>query len=304
MPDALFVDVQRGSVHDGPGIRTTFFLKGCPLHCPWCHNPESQSPAVQLSFHASRCILCGACASVCPAAVHRLSEAEPRHRVAFSSCIRCGACVQVCPREALKLIGTKMDAQEALRIALRDLPFYRASGGGITLSGGEPLLWEEFTPAFLKLCRENRLHTCIEMSGAARRDVLLATIPWCDLYYFDWKISDPIKLRELTGADRTRILGNLDALLAAGSDVTLRCPLIPGINDSEDHFKGILDVIRTRPAIREVHLLPYHDFGVGKAANTGVVQTRYLRASREDLDGYETWFAAHNDTGAVISIQK
>ena len=173
--EALLVDIQRGSLHDGPGVRTTFFFKGCPLHCRWCHNPESQNPGKQLSFHREKCVGCGRCETACHSNVHWLTKTgteQFRHQVYFEHCQFCGKCVEQCPVKALKIIGTPYTEEELLKIALLDRAFYEHSGGGITLSGGEVLQQADFAASFLSLCREEDLHTCVETSGFGTTDAM------------------------------------------------------------------------------------------------------------------------------------
>lgn len=192
-------DIQRFCVHDGPGIRTTVFLKGSPLRCLWCHNPEGLSPHPELSFLADRCLACGACLSSCPQGAHELSP-NAGHRIARDRCRACGACAAVCPAGALEMVGQDMTVQQVLAEALRDRAFYRAAGGGITLSGGEPLLQPRFAAAVLQAAKAESLHTAIETCGAGGEEQWVGLLPYADRVLFDLKETEPQRHRQYTGA--------------------------------------------------------------------------------------------------------
>ena len=233
--EALLVDIQRGSLHDGPGVRTTFFFKGCPLRCRWCHNPESQNPGKQLSFHREKCVGCGRCETACHSNVHWLTKTgteQFRHQVYFEHCQFCGKCVEQCPVKALKIIGTPYTEEELLKIALLDRAFYEHSGGGITLSGGEVLQQADFAASFLSLCREEDLHTCVETSGFGTTDAMEKLLQETDLLYFDWKVSTEEDAKKWIGGSLVPILNNLALADKKGVRTVLRCPIIPGVNDN------------------------------------------------------------------------
>ena len=400
--EGMVLDIQRASIHDGPGVRTTVFLKGCPLRCAWCHNPESQSPRAQLSYHSGLCTDCGLCAQVCPAGVHRWEEAtdpasrdagrekwqpdgqngaagtdgctqanrlcglmrpeqmgpdaeyseefpgggpygkmqgrqntrdpsaQPAgplagggtpsggseqwngpdassggnpdadrsdrpadrvHRVDYSKCTGCGACTQVCPASALTLYGRKMTAQQVVRTVCRDRVFYEQSGGGMTLSGGEPLSQADFAAEILRLCRAEGIHTCLETSGMGSCEAFASLLPYVDLVYFDWKVPDDPTARQYIGADLGMIQKNLDFCMASGKAVLLRCPIIPGVNDNGTHFAAIGDLLQQYPSLLGAELLPYHDFGVDKAAHIGGQMQRFQRPDEQACEGYAAWFA-------------
>lgn len=264
--DGVIFDVLRCSMHDGPGIRTTVFLKGCPLRCQWCHNPESQAFAPELALFEAKCAMCGACAATCPRGAHRL--AGGRHALDRCACDRCGRCVSACPQGALKLFGQRASADDVVETARKDAAFYRASGGGLTVSGGEPLAQPEFLAALLSLSRRQGIHTCVETSGFAPGEVIDLVAPHVDLFLFDVKAPASTH-RALTGVELAPIAMNLGRLLDAGAQVLLRCPIVPGLNDTDEHFRFLAGLLKQWPAVAGMEMLPYHDLGRGKAAAIG-----------------------------------
>ncbi len=253
-------DVQRYSLHDGPGIRTTVFLKGCPARCLWCHNPESQSFAPQLLVVETRCISCGTCARVCP------RGAPPP---GSPLCTACGACVVACPSGARRLAGRVTSVAELMEEILRDRLFYDESGGGVTVSGGEPLAQPEFLSALLAGCRAASLHTAVDTCGFAAEARLLALVPLVDLFLFDVKLVDDARHRALTGLPSGPILDNLRALAAAGARLWIRVPVIPGHTDGEPDVRAAADLLAGLPGIEKVCLLPYHATGAPKTSRLG-----------------------------------
>jgi pyruvate formate lyase activating enzyme len=258
-------DVMRYGVHDGPGIRTTVFLKGCPLRCAWCHNPEGQSPEPELSYRAGRCVGCHACVEVCPgkpAAHDGLAPLRER-------CQRCGACVEACYAEARQWVGREVTVDEILNEVRRDAPFYGQSGGGLTLSGGEPLSQPAFAEALLRGAREAGLHTAVETCGHAGWDAVERVARWTDLFLYDVKLLDDEAHRRFTGAGNAVILSNLVRLSAAGHAIVARLPLVPGVNDGEANLRATAAFLREHTTVRELHLLPFHRLGQDKAARLG-----------------------------------
>ena len=260
-------NIQKFSVQDGPGIRTTVFLKGCPLRCLWCHNPEGLEPGPEIAYRAGRCIGCGQCAQVCPEDCHGLSE-EGRHVFDRTRCIRCGRCADVCPG-ALERMGKRMTADEVLQIVLQDRVFYEHSGGGMTLSGGEPMFRFPFALELARRAKEEGLHVCIETCGEAPAAGYAAILPYIDLFLFDYKETDPALHKKFTGRSNARILDNLARLGQAGARIVLRCPVIPGCNDRGDHFAGIARTAEANPGICAVDVEPYHPLGKAKAEALG-----------------------------------
>jgi len=261
-------DLQRFSLEDGPGIRTTVFFKGCPLRCEWCHNPESQSPHPELLFSPDRCVFCRACAAVCRGAAHRF-DAEGAHTLDRRQCQVCGRCAAICPARALQIAGREWTVREVIAEAERDEFYYRHSGGGVTLSGGEPLSQPAFALALLSACRDREWHTAIETCGEAPWTTLNRFVPLVSLFLYDFKESDPERHRRFTGVDNRRILANLERLNDAGAVISLRCPIIPGRNDRPDHFAAIAALAERLPAIRDVRLLPFHPLAASKLARLG-----------------------------------
>ena len=255
-------NLQRCSVHDGPGIRTTVFLKGCPLSCSWCHNPEGIDDAPVLMISADRCLSCGACSEACP--VKEGGAVPARQLWDRSACTRCGSCVEACPADARELAGRDWSVNELVDELERDRVFFDTSGGGVTFSGGEPLAQAGFLNHCLRECGRRSLHTTVDTCGLAPRDTLLAIARSADLLLYDLKHMDPVRHLSKTGADNRLILDNLRALSESDSDVWIRQPLIPGFNDGEANIEAtgvFLEGLRRR---HRVFVLPYHGIANGK----------------------------------------
>lgn len=282
MAELMMFDLQRFALHDGPGIRTTVFLKGCPLNCVWCHNPESKKHVPQLCFLEKKCISCGRCQAVCPHQVHVLSPEG--HRIDFDRCRQCGRCVEVCPSQALKIFGTTRSSDDILREVLKDRDFYRRSGGGLTVSGGEPMQQFEGLKELLRKARENDLHICLDTSGQAATAKYEEIAEDVDLFLFDYKMTDPLEHKKYIGADNRLILENLDVLCCRGSRIYLRCPIIPGINNNESHYRKIAELSRKYEQIEQVNLMVYHDMAKGK---TGQIGEEYPLASVKTVEAEE-----------------
>lgn len=266
--NAIVFDIQKFSIHDGPGIRTTVFLKGCPLRCVWCHNPESWRPEPELLFTAAKCSGCRRCAEVCPTGVHSFT-ADGRHELDRAACVRCGKCVELCPAEALELCGRSFTVEEVMAEVRKDCIFYENSGGGMTLSGGEPMMRPEFTFALLNAAKKEGIHTALESCGFARREEFERILPVTDLFLFDIKTMDEAKHLRLTGRDNRLILSNLEFLSGAGAEIVLRCPLIPGLNDTPDELARIGELAERLSGVTGIDVEPYHPLGVSKAERLG-----------------------------------
>jgi len=253
--------IERFALHDGPGIRTTVFFKGCPLRCTWCHSPESQSTAPELMFRDERCIRCFACIDDChQGAVSRVDE-QPVVNPAI--CRRCGECADTCPTGARTQVGSVMSESRVLEEIARDTIFYDQSGGGVTFSGGEPLMQPDFLVALLDGCRALHIHTTIDTCGAAFPRVLERVAERADLLLFDLKHLDDARHRQVTGSSNVQILDNLRALAARKANVIVRFPLIPGINDDPDHIARLGRFIHAI-GLSRIDVLPYHRAGSGK----------------------------------------
>lgn len=259
----IIFDIERCSMYDGPGIRTTVFLKGCPLSCKWCHNPESQRSLPELAFHSEQCICCGNCAQVCPS-VHTVTKL--RHKVERKLCKTCGKCLSVCPTGALKIVGRQIRIREIIEILKRDKSFFDSTGGGLTVSGGEPFSQYIFLRQLLKCAKEEDIHTCIETCGFTTQEKLDGVLPFTDLFLFDYKVTASEAHKEYTGVDNRMILDNFHYLYSAGKQIILRCPIIPGYNDTVEHFQAICDIEKQFPSLAGIEIMPYHSLGREKAA--------------------------------------
>jgi pyruvate formate lyase activating enzyme len=264
----LIVDIKRHSLEDGPGIRSVVFFKGCPLRCIFCQNLEAQDPEVEIAFSARECIHCGMCADACPQGAIELELPGRIHR---EICIRCGTCVGVCPGNGLRLIGAYYPVEVLTELLLRDLPFYRHSGGGVTFSGGEPTLYPDYLEALLKRLEERGVHLVLETSGHFDYEPFGEKIlPYIDLIYYDIKIADPELHRGYIGKTNYRILDNLYRLLREkGVEVHARVPLIPNITATKANLSAIVDLLCEAGA-GDVSLLPYNPMGIDMAVSLGL----------------------------------
>lgn len=261
-------DIQHFAISDGPGIRTTVFFKGCPLRCEWCHNPESYSIQPQLMWYADKCVHCGSCVQACPQGCHALENML--HAVYRESCTGCGLCTKSCPAGALETAGKRMTVEDILDEVLRDSFFYESSGGGMTLSGGEPMFQPAFARELARRAKEHGLHVCLETSGFCRTEDMLAMIPWVDLFLFDYKMTGSEAHRRCTGVDQELILQNLFQLDQHGAKIILRCPMIPERNITPEHLDGIVHRAKQLSNLLEIHLEPYHNIGLSKRERLGM----------------------------------
>jgi pyruvate formate lyase activating enzyme len=286
-------DIQRFALHDGPGIRTTVFLKGCRLHCLWCSNPESQQPQPQLAFIAKNCTHCFACTTVCPEGAH-YAEGDV-HRWESSRCRSCFQCVEACPHDALRQIGRSMTVEEIMALVRKDRRYYEKSGGGLTLTGGEPMAQPEFSLALLRQAKAEGFHTCIETAGNVLPSVMAEYFEVVDLFLYDIKLFNDDLHRAYTGVSSDLIFTNLERLLRQQATVVLRCPIIPQINDCDDHFKGIARLMQRFPNIRAVELMPFHNYGRSKAADIGM--TWEMEQNSVDNNQALRWVARLQELG-------
>lgn len=267
MMNGTIFNIQKFCVNDGPGIRTTVFMKGCPLGCIWCHNPESKSVKTEIFYDAQKCIGCKACAAVCENGCHIITEAS--HEFDRSSCIACGKCAKQCYVKALEPVGTVVTVPEVMVKVLRDKPFYNKSGGGLTVSGGEPMLQYELVKGLLSAAKENGLHTCMETCGYAKGEQYREIAEYVDLFLFDYKVTDPSDHQRYTGVDNRLILENLKMLDSMGAKTILRCPIIPTYNDNDAHLLGIASLANSLEHIAEIDIEPYHPLGSSKSDMLG-----------------------------------
>ncbi len=287
----LIFDIEKFALHDGPGIRTVVFMKGCPLRCLWCHNPESQSFKAELLFNGSRCRMCGKCAAVCKSDCHAIGEGK--HSFDREKCLQCGLCTTYCPGDALKLCGREMSVDEVMEEVLKDKVFYETSGGGITLSGGEPLAHIDFTAELLQAAKANLLHTAVETCGFAPWEHIEQLLGSTDLWLYDIK-AVPEKHRELTGVSFDLILDNLKKLAGSGANIVLRCPLVPGINDEEAHLLQIARLAGQLKNIQEINLEPYHPLGESKGELMGRCDIFHASfASEADQERWKKIISSH-----------
>lgn len=294
----IIYNIQRFSLHDGPGIRTTVFLKGCPLRCAWCHNPESQRIRPQLSLFESRCLRCGQCFALCPC--HQLADGA--HTVDFQACTACGRCVDGCAAGALEILGRETTAAEAAEEALRDLPFYQTSGGGVTLSGGEPTMQADFAAELLARVRAAGVHTALETCGHAPWTSFGRLLPHLDMILYDVKQMDGDKHKAYTGVDNGLILDNLRRLCSRDvqAEIVVRTPVIPGYNDQPEDFAALADFLKGMERIPRVELLPYNELAGSKYPRLGMT---YSPGEVREEDGTPPDALCALLTGEGISAQ-
>ncbi|MDD6995185.1 MAG: glycyl-radical enzyme activating protein [Candidatus Borkfalkiaceae bacterium] len=264
---ALISNISRGSLHDGKGIRTVVYFKGCNLRCRWCHNPEALSRKKDILYAPVKCIGCGKCASVCPEH-HGFNGKE--HTYFRKDCRRCGSCAEICPTGALSVCGKEMSVEEVFAEIKKDRHYYAASDGGVTLSGGECLLQADFCAALLKKCRAEKIHTAIESAFFTDEKNMEKVLPFVDFVFADLKIADPQKHRRYTGGDNKKIIENIRIMSSTVKEATIRIPVIPGVNDGEEDMEALGKIIGSfADGIKSVELLKYNILASSKYASLG-----------------------------------
>ena len=266
MITGIIFNIQRYSIHDGPGIRTTVFLKGCPLNCWWCQNPESQLSGQEMVFWEDRCIGCGACSLNCPSSAIQMKNKKPV--TDKNKCNLCGECSRTCPAQAREMIGKKLTTEEVIKEAEKDLVFYEESGGGVTFSGGEPLKQSEFLESLLICCQKERIHSAVDTSGYISWEILSKISSKVDLFLYDLKIMDSERHKKYTGVSNKIILENLKKLSSIHNNIFICFPVIPGINDDYQNIKETGEFLFSLK-IAQVNLLPYHYMGIDKYKRLG-----------------------------------
>jgi pyruvate formate lyase activating enzyme len=261
------LNIQKYSIHDGPGIRTTVFFKGCPLKCIWCHNPESQSFDNELLLYNKRCIGCKDCVETCKYGAIGFENGGIKFN--RDKCISCGSCTEKCYAKARELAGKAMTAEEVIDQIKKDSIFYDESGGGVTFSGGEPLSQPDFLLELLEQCKKNEYHTAIDTCGYGATEIVTAASRMADLFLYDLKSMDDEKHVRYTGVSNKLILENLNAISRLGSRIFIRIPLMPGINDDKVNIKATAEVIKNTSGIDQVNILPYHNIASDKYTRLG-----------------------------------
>ena len=282
MKQAKVYNIQHFSLHDGPGIRTTIFLKGCSLHCAWCHNPESISSQMQILFDAQKCIGCGACAKVCRTGAQQMEE-QSIHRYEAAKCAQCGACTEVCYAGAMERCGQWKSQSELLEEGIRDRQLYENSGGGVTFSGGEPLLQAEFLREICMEFKQEGIHVAIDTALQVPWEAVDSVLPYADLFLVDYKVDDSELHQKYTGAGNDRILQNLSRL-AEKKPIYIRIPVIGGVNDNEENMRQTAAFLQTLGgSVKQVDLLSYHDLGIQKSAKLGKRMQRFITPDAQQM---------------------
>ncbi len=303
---ARIFNIQKYNMYDGPGVRTLVFFKGCPLRCKWCSNPESQKRQYQVMYKPDQCINCGACASVCPVGVHRMSPETGLHEfVEGSVCIGCRRCEEACTPSAISIVGEMKTISELYDVVDEDRSFYEMSGGGVTLGGGEALMQPEAAANLLMVCKQRGINTAIETCGYAKPVEVMKVAEFTDLFLFDIKHMNSDRHYELTGVRNELILKNLRNLLQNRFNVKVRLPLLKNANDSEEEISALIEFLtpyRDYKNFKGIDLLPYHKMGVNKYKQLGwdypIEGDPSL--SEEDLDRLENWIKKYNFPVSVI----
>lgn len=278
--NALITNISRGSLHDGPGVRTVVYFKGCSLNCKWCHNPETLNPQKQIIYIESKCIHCGNCITVCPEH-HKISG----NNIMFlrDGCMVCGKCAEVCPSLALELCGKEKTVDEVFDEIKKDTHYYEASGGGVTFSGGECLLHTDFLIQLAKKCKANNIHTAVESAFYVSWENIKKALPYIDLFFVDLKIPNSEKHKKYTGQNNELIIDNITKLSKKHENIILRIPVIPGVNDSYDDIDGFAEIINSfGNGIKGVELLKYNFLAKSKYDLLGIEYAEFAKEAQSD----------------------
>lgn len=303
---ATIFNVQKYNMYDGPGVRTLIFFQGCPLRCKWCANPEGMMKKYRVMFKSNSCVNCGACVSVCPVGIHTISNESLKHEVNRNiDCIGCRKCVDACLNSALSIVGEVKTISELLEIVEEDRAFYEASGGGVTLGGGEVLMQPEAACNLLMACKQEGINTAIETCGYAKMESILKVAEFTDLFLFDIKHINSDKHFQLTGVRNEQILENLKELLRRKYNVKIRMPLLKDVNDCKDDIEDAMEFLtpfKDYKNFKGIDLLPYHKMGVNKYKQLGIEYPIEgdPSLSNEDLDRIESWIKKYDLPVKVI----